>query len=163
MSDHYRIPVIAWITAASLAAAVLLAVVIHRHPPEAAFSGERHLSAAPVLSATLGKSDNPRLLCVTVLSDAEKDSKVYCTDFRNVHVYADAKDGTYADVNYHLALVSPDPFGVANGLLPYAFTDFVTVHVQTEKEREQWVGSMARWEKSLYGPRPVPLDVPEKK
>jgi hypothetical protein len=120
---------------------------------------EQHLFAA-LDSVSLGKDvDDPRQFCVTTLRTSKEDRQSYCTDFQNVHVYADekAQGGTYADIDYHIGRQF-----YSNGMigLPKPWGDFITVHVQTENERKQFMAGIYEWQVRLYAPRRVGLDIP---
>ena len=120
---------------------------------------EHHLFAA-LDSTMLGKDmDDLRLFCVSTLRNRTEDGKTFCTDFQNVHVYVDekAQGGTYADIDYH---IGQKVYG--NGMLgfPHPWGDFITIHVQTERERKQFLDSIAEWQRHLYAPRKAVLTTP---
>ncbi len=121
--------------------------------------GENQLYT-PIAEASLDMSP-PLQLCVTTLRTPTGSSltepQTFCTDFHNVHVYADEKaiagNGTYADVNWHWARGGNSPFTFTT-----QWTDFITVHVQTEAERLQWQTQMDNLHHRLTAPRAVTLD-----
>ena len=120
---------------------------------------EHHLFAA-LDSMSLGKDvDDPRQFCVTTLRNREGDGKTYCTDLQNVAVYTDekAQGGTYADIQYH---IGQKQYGDGTLGFPNPWGDFITVHVQTEKERKQFTADIAEWQVYLYAPRKASLATP---
>jgi hypothetical protein len=114
---------------------------------------------APLGSASLGKPEPKQLCVITLPPTGANQAMSFCTDFRNVHVFAkayDRGDGTYAMINYHTAHADDGPMG--GSIFTTTFTDFITVYVQTEAERVQWQTDLDSLQKSLYSPRPVKLD-----
>jgi hypothetical protein len=114
---------------------------------------------SPIISATIGRNPDAygAILCVVTPPpyDAVEEAQ-WCTDFRNVHVYVHVHQkgaglGTWASIRYHHGRY-------AFGPCETNFTDFITVYVQTQKEREQYLKSISEWTKLLYAPRDVPLE-----
>src|SRR5271157_1293950 len=120
---------------------------------------------SPIISASLDKVPAQNLkvhqFCVSTLPNTEYASEQFCTDFRNVHVYADGSRidvGTFARIDHH---VSRWDYGYGLGsLMASDFTDFITVYVRTEKQREQYQDEMNRYYRRLYAPRDVALITP---
>lgn len=150
------------IATGTITVAVLLivtAIFLALGETQGATSHEHHLFTA-LDSTSLGKdADNLRLFCVATLRNRTEEGQNFCSDFEHVHVYVDekAQDGTYADIQYHIAQAQ-----YANGAVgfPRPFGDFITIHVQTEKERKQFLNDISDWRDYLYAPRKAGLSTP---
>lgn len=112
---------------------------------------------APLTYASLDKVD-AKMFCVTTLADKTADGEMYCTNLYNVHVFVSEKaqngNGTYADIVSRWATSAVQPARLER------FTDFITVYVQTEAERKQYLDEIAYYESKHYAPRAVSLDTP---
>lgn len=132
---------------------------------------------SPLAAANLDRHD-PTQICVSTLpsgrtehTDGEwHEAQAFCTDFRNVHIFVSEAiggertslgsilGGTYASINFHYAHRNVG-YGTAD-LFTERWTDFITVYVQTEKERQQWQTQIDYYQRRLYSPRPVKLETP---
>jgi len=115
----------------------------------------------PLKESSMGfNTENRRILCVDTLPNPLEQSEKFCTDFQKVHVFVSekAQQGTYADINYHIA--TPDEGEVSKYAGHQRFTDFITVYVQTEKERKQYQSELDQQAVRLYAPRAVALETP---
>lgn len=123
-----------------------------------ALTTTEHESFHALTSTNLGEvADAPRLFCVTTLrTPSVAETKRFCTDFANVHVYTDntpGRIGTWATINWRRA--QSDNYGLIE-----TFTDFITVYVHTDKERLEYLETMDKWSQYLYAPRKAPLSSP---
>src|SRR5271157_3203464 len=127
----------------------------------AAIASPRVTLFTPLKESSMGfNTENRRILCVDTLPNPLEQSEKFCTDFQKVHVFVSekAQQGTYADINYHIA--TPDEGEVSKYAGHQRFTDFITVYVQTEKERKQYQSELDQQAVRLYAPRAVALETP---
>jgi len=162
-----------WSAGLVAVAALIVAMVIVNpmNGKKSTGPAENHQLFTPIAEASLNKV-GAQLLCVTTLrtknfwrDDQTQTSgstlvepQTFCTDFHNVHVFADEKaiagGGTYADINWHWAR------GDDNHMFQTQWTDFVTIHLQTEAERIEWQSRIEEYHRTLTSPRDVKLQTP---
>jgi hypothetical protein len=110
---------------------------------------------------------NSKDLCVQTLPTY--DSKEFCVNPHNVHVYVDKKFlGTYVQVNYHKSRPCRPYYEDDKGNCSYdggsvftgKYVDFITVYVPNVESMIQWNSTIDKHYSETYGARNVRLDDP---